>query len=188
MTTTSARVFTRATLQNYATRTRKPRMRLNSRRFRVTTPSSGVRVTACPLLAEGGRTDELAQRGRSRAAPPSRSSSHALEAPGPVDRLARLGLEPVPRISPQVREWHPQRQVLHLPDVAELVRDQVVVRGILRLRTQEDRVPGRVPVEAPKPRQPVERRHDEDPHAPGPHAPGAEVEPVEPLLGAREPI
>src|SRR5258708_32327483 len=174
MTTTSARVFTRATLQNYATRTRKPRVRSTSRRFRVTTPSWCVRVAACPLLAEA-RMNQRAQE------------LH-LEAPGPVDRLARLGLEPVPRISPQIREWHPQRQVLHLPDVAELVRDQVVVRGILRLRTPEDRVPGRVPAEAPKPRQPVERRHDEDPHAPGPHAPGVEVEPVEPLLGAREPI
>ena len=86
----------------------------------------------------------------------------------------------------EIGERHPQRVVLHLPDVAELVRDQVVV-GEERARAQEDR--------------PVQRRSrrsggttaagrasgdDPDPDAAKRDRPRVELEPVEPLLRAVE--
>ena len=72
---------------------------------------------------------------------------------GSLDRGSRLDLVAVGRVAaPQVRERHPQGVVLHLPDVAQLVADEVVAVACGRA-AEQDRVPGRVAVEAAKPRQ-----------------------------------
>jgi hypothetical protein len=51
--------------------------------------------------------------------------------------------------------------VLHLPDVAQLVADEVVARELRRL-AEQDRVPRGVAVEAPEPREAEECRPHED--------------------------
>src|SRR5712691_8995863 len=73
--------------------------------------------------------------------------------------------------------------VLHLPDVAELVHEQVLA-GVLR--PEQDRAVERVPVEAADPRKPEEPRDDENAHTAQRDRPRVEVEPVEPLLRLRE--
>ena len=85
----------------------------------------------------------------------------------------------------QVGERHPERVVLHLPDVAELVADEVVpcARGQL---AQEDRAPGGVAVEAAQPREREGARDDQDAHARDRDRPGVQREPIEPCLGALE--
>jgi hypothetical protein len=65
--------------------------------------------------------------------------------------------------------------VLQLPDVAELVDDQVLA-DLLQRRPHEDQRAELVAVEAPQDRQPEEPRRVEDAHAPRPHRPGVEVE------------
>jgi hypothetical protein len=75
--------------------------------------------------------------------------------------------------------------VLHLPDVAQLVRDEVFVVG-MRARAQEDQEVRRVAVEAPQPRQPEQPWRNHETHAREPDGPRVELEPVEPRLGADE--
>lgn len=75
--------------------------------------------------------------------------------------------------------------MLHLPDMAELMRHEVIGREEFA-RTQEDRPVRRVTVEAAEPRQPEEPRGDEDPHAAKRNGPRVQIEPVEPRLRARE--
>ena len=53
-----------------------------------------------------------------------------------LDGAARLELIAVARVAAQVRERHAQRPVLHLPDVAQLVRDEVAVVERARARTK----------------------------------------------------
>jgi len=66
---------------------------------------------------------------------------------------ARLDLVRIPLVADeQIRERHPHRMVLHLPDVAQLVAKQFSVCTQLG-RTQQDQIPHRVGVEAAKPRQ-----------------------------------
>jgi hypothetical protein len=72
--------------------------------------------------------------------------------------------------------------VLALPDVAQLVGDQVVARAGDGLVAQDDRPPERVPAVAPHLRQPEERRRDDDAHAAGAHGRRIGVEPVEARL------
>jgi hypothetical protein len=74
--------------------------------------------------------------------------------------------------------------MLHLPDVAQLVHDEVVGRVGL---AHEDRLVERVPVEATKPRQPEEPRDVEQPHVPDADRSRVQVEPVEPRLRADDP-
>jgi hypothetical protein len=67
--------------------------------------------------------------------------------------------------------------------VAELVAEEVLVdRGL----PEEDRLPGRVPVEAPEPRQPEENGHEEDSHPVDADRLRVEAKPVESGLGALE--
>src|SRR5689334_2064295 len=82
----------------------------------------------------------------------------------------------------EVRERHRDRVMLHLPDVAELVRDQIVAG--LGPAHEDDEV-RRVAVEAAEPRQPEEQRRDDDPYAGDTHGAGIEVERVEPRLRAK---
>jgi hypothetical protein len=85
----------------------------------------------------------------------------------------------------EVRERHRERAVLHLPDVAELVDDQVVA-GLRDGLAEEDGVPRGVAVEAPEPREPEEQRRRPQPDAADPDGLGVEVEPVQTRRGARE--
>ena len=52
--------------------------------------------------------------------------ARARSRPGQLHRPPGFELVWVPRVAPQVRERHRERLVLHLPDVAELVGDEVV--------------------------------------------------------------
>jgi hypothetical protein len=76
--------------------------------------------------------------------------------------------------------------VLHLPDVAELVRDEVVGRAAPDRPPEQDRPPERVALVAAELRQPEEPRRDEDPHALDLHGTRVEVEAVEPRFRALE--
>lgn len=75
--------------------------------------------------------------------------------------------------------------MLELPDVAELVDEQVVVR--LDGTAKQDQPPRGVAVEAPEPGQPEERGEDDDPHAVDPDRLRVPVEPVESCLRLFEP-
>jgi hypothetical protein len=75
--------------------------------------------------------------------------------------------------------------VLHLPDVAELVRDEVLVREEAVV-PQQNRPPRRVAVETMKPGEPEEPRHDEDADMLDSDRFRIQVEAVEPSLGPLE--
>jgi hypothetical protein len=75
--------------------------------------------------------------------------------------------------------------VLHLPDVAELVADEVV-RGAVGRPAQQDRVPGRVAVEAAKPGKSEQPRRRPYAHMVDSHGTQVEVETVEPGAGPLE--
>ena len=75
--------------------------------------------------------------------------------------------------------------MLHLPYMAELVRDKVVV-GKQGAGADQDRAVERVAVEAAEPRETKERRHDEEADAAERDRARIEVEQVEPSLGAAE--
>ena len=72
--------------------------------------------------------------------------------------------------------------MLHLPDVAELVRDQVV-RPVVRLAAQEDGDVGGVAVEAAPGRQAKEPRRGHERDALDAHRAGVPAERVEAALG-----
>ena len=74
--------------------------------------------------------------------------------------------------------------MLHLPDVAELVGDEIV-RDVVRAQ-EDDPVEG-IAVEPAEPRQPEEPRGREEPDSLDPHRRRPPVEPVEPCLGGYEP-
>jgi hypothetical protein len=81
--------------------------------------------------------------------PPARPAEPAPDRPsaGQVDGPARLPLVGVPAVpGGEVGGDHAEGPVLHLPDVAELVRDEVV--GSV-LPPEQDRPPERIPVIAP---------------------------------------
>src|SRR6187455_3417639 len=95
-------------------------------------------------------------------------------------RLARLALVRAPPVAgAEVAERHPERAVLHLPDVAELVRDQAVVDVGA---AEEDHEVRREPVEAAPGAETEEPRRDDDPDVLDPHRARPPVEPVEALL------
>ena len=75
--------------------------------------------------------------------------------------------------------------MLHLPNMAELVRDEILGRrgGWF---AQDDRPPGGVAVEASEPRESEEPWPDEDPDVLDAHRLWVEVESVEPSLCPRE--
>ena len=73
--------------------------------------------------------------------------------------------------------------VLHLPDVAELVRHQVL-RGVRA--PEQDRPDQRVAVVAAQARQAEEPGRDDEPDASGPYWTRIERECVEPRLRARQ--
>ena len=101
-----------------------------------------------------------------------------------LDSAPGLLLVRVPRIAvDEVGERHRERTVLELPDVAELV-SQEIVAGLLHRAPEQDHSPGRVAVEAPEPGQPEERRDDEDAHTLDPYRARIELEPVKPVLRA----
>jgi hypothetical protein len=83
----------------------------------------------------------------------------------------------------EVAERHPDRPVLHLPDVAQLVRDQPF--GDVAA-TQEDDEVGREPVEAAPRPEAEQPRRDDDPDVLDPDRARPPVEPVEALLGSNE--
>ena len=83
---------------------------------------------------------------------------------------------------PEVAERHPKRPVLLLPDVTELVRDQVVRR---HAPAQQDRPDQAIAVEAAHEREPKDPGRDHHADAGDPHGRGVEVEPVEPRLAGR---
>src|SRR5579864_1889643 len=104
----------------------------------------------------------------------------------PQRSVAGLRLVRVLRIAAQeIGQRHPQRAVLHLPDVAELVRDELLV-GEQPAGAEQDRLPRGVAVEAPEPREPEEPRDDPDPDAAERHRLRIERQAVEPLLRPRE--
>jgi hypothetical protein len=106
--------------------------------------------------------------------------------PRGLDRPLRLFLVPVSRIAgAEVRERHRDWVVLHLPDVTELMAEEILVA--VRL-AKEDRVPGGVAVEAAEPGQTEEKRCHEYVYVLDPHGPRIEVEPVESGLGALESV
>jgi hypothetical protein len=98
--------------------------------------------------------------------------------PRQLDRTSCLQLVRVLRIAAEVGQRHSERPVLHLPDVAELVCDEVVARPLERL-PEHDRVPGGVTVEAVEPGEPEEPGPDEDANPVDPHPGWVEVELVE---------
>ena len=71
--------------------------------------------------------------------------------------------------------------MLHLPDMAKLVHDEIVGRTRV---ADEDRPVQRESVEAPEPWQPEEPRCPEQPNVLHPDGPWIPVELVEPRLGA----
>ena len=101
--------------------------------------------------------------------------------PCQLDRAAGLELVRIARVAAEVGQRHPQRPVLHLPDMAELVGDEVVARALERL-AEDDRVPGGVTVEAVEPREAKEPGPDENSYPVDPHRSRVEGEPVEPGL------
>ena len=74
--------------------------------------------------------------------------------------------------------------MLHLPDMAELVRDEVV-GGIGAAK--QDRLDQRVTVIAAQTGEPEEPRRDPNPNAVDPHRPGIQRKRVESCLRALEP-
>src|SRR5579864_5451697 len=104
----------------------------------------------------------------------------------PQRSVAGLRLVRVLRIPAQeIGQGHPQRVVLHLPDVAELVRDELLV-GEQPAGPKQDRLPRGVAVEAPEPREPEEPRDDPDPDAAERHRLRIEGQSFEPLLRSRQ--
>ena len=100
---------------------------------------------------------------RSRCARSCRSRLASDRGARRVGRSPRLGLVRVPPVAAEeVREGHGERPMLHLPDVAQLVCDEVVLLVADQRPPEEDRQVGRVAVEAPKPREPEEERRDDD--------------------------
>jgi hypothetical protein len=75
--------------------------------------------------------------------------------------------------------------MLHLPDVAELVGDEIVTCPTDRL-PQRDQVPGGVAVEAPEPRQGEEEGPDDDANTVDSDRSRIEIEPVEASFGPLE--
>src|SRR5712691_10492542 len=123
--------------------------------------SSSATWSTEPMRGSRGSSGSSKPRGRAGA-----SAIRSVYAARGLDRGARLGLVRVPLVADkEVRERHAERAVLELPDVAQLVDDQVLV---LRPRRtpEQDRPVERVAVEAAEPRQPEEPGNDEDPHAP----------------------
>jgi hypothetical protein len=76
--------------------------------------------------------------------------------------------------------------MLHLPHVAELVRDQVVLLASRDRPAQQDQAMHGVAVEAGEPGQAVEGRAGQHAHPPDPHRARIEVERVEAGAGALE--
>jgi hypothetical protein len=76
--------------------------------------------------------------------------------------------------------------MLHLPYVAELVRDQVVLLAGAHGVAQQDQAVGGIAVEAAQPRQPEERRPHRQPDAGDADRARVRVEPVEPRTGTLE--
>ena len=74
-----------------------------------------------------------------------------------------------------------ERPVLHLPDVTELVGDEVVA-AVMRLPAQQDDEMRRVAVETPQPWEPERRFRDDEPHALDAYGPRVPVERVEACL------
>jgi predicted DNA-binding protein (UPF0251 family) len=103
-----------------------------------------------------------------------------------VDRAPSLGLVRVVAVpGRQVRPQDVAGAVLHLPDVAQLVRDEVVGRvGAAK----EDRPDERVAVIAAQAGEAEEPRGVDDANALDPDGPRVVVEAVEPRLGADEPL
>jgi len=75
--------------------------------------------------------------------------------------------------------------MLHLPDVAELVGDEIVGDVV---GAEEDHAVERVSVEAAKPRQAEEPASGGEPDSVDAHRCRPPVEPVEPRLGGDEPL
>jgi predicted DNA-binding protein (UPF0251 family) len=149
-----------------------------------------LRLAAAPPAAVAG--DESAGSSRSRgsgvtpahAAPPAPTAEQAPSA-GQVDRTPRLGLVRVGAVARrQVRPHHVGGAVLHLPDVTELVRDEVVRRV---RAAKQDRPHERVAVVAAQARQAEEPGGVDDTHAVDPDRLRVEVEGVEPRLRTDDP-
>jgi hypothetical protein len=85
----------------------------------------------------------------------------------------------------EIAERHPERPMLHLPHMAELVRDEFLLREQVA-GTKQDRLVGGIPLEAAKPREPEEPGHDPDADAVERHRPRIERQRVEALLRADE--
>src|SRR3954453_5926624 len=122
----------------------------------------------------------------------SSGSSNPAGRTGAWAMQTRLGAPPLLLVSipvvadEEIGKGHSNRVMLHLPDVAELVRDQAVV-GEQLARAEQDRPVRGVAVEAPEPRQPEEPRRDPDPHAAQRHGPRVQLAmPGEPLLRTHE--
>ena len=128
------------------------------------------------------RVISLARGMRMRPARPARERARRVVR----GRSARLPLVRVARVSDeQVGQWHPQRVVLHLPHVAQLVANQVAVVRQPR-RAKQDQVPHRVPVEPAKPRQTKQPARDHDPDPVDPDWTVVEPERIKACLGSSQ--
>src|SRR5687768_2933896 len=101
------------------------------------------------------------------------------------DSLSRLELVRIPPVARrQMLEGGVPRVVLHLPEMAELVREEI----LSRVRAPEqDRPPERIAVVAAKARHTEEPRRDAHAHTREIDRRGVQVEPIEPGLRSLEP-
>ena len=152
------------------------------------TLATTYREPSAPTVGRRPETPSAPGTQGAPAAPQPDASGPAAPAasPGQVDRSPRLGLVRVVAVARrQVRPDDVRRAVLHLPHVAELVRDEVV--GRVRA-AQQDRPHERVAVVAAQAGQAEEPGRVDDPHAVDPDRLRIEVEAVEPGLRADEPL
>jgi hypothetical protein len=82
-----------------------------------------------------------------------------------------------------VGEQHAPAAVLPLPDVAELVSDQIVGGSRARWPAEENCAPQGIAAVPPHPRQPEEERRDEDAHSLDANRAWIQGEPIQPRLG-----
>src|SRR3954470_16624279 len=155
---------------------------LIERLARLAARSSSATASIEPIRGSLGSSGSSETPGGAGAA----AIRSSLDAAGLLDRAPRLHLVRVLRVAAdEVGERHRERPVLHLPDVAELVREQVVVAG-LEPAAEQDRPVRAVAVEAAEPRQPEEPRDDEHADVARRDRARIELDPVEPRLRARE--
>jgi hypothetical protein len=148
-------------------------------------PAATARTEVPGAAATRARPPQRPAPAAAPAAIPTPAPAPAAASPGQVDGPPRLELVGVPPVAGrQVRPDDVRRAVLHLPHVAELVRDEVVRRV---RAAEQDRAHERVAVVAAEAGEAEEPGRVHDAHPLDPDGPRVEVEPVEAVLRADEP-